>query len=222
MRRRLARLWARAPERVDLTRGYALWAPVYPARPHNPLMQAESETVGSLIRMLRPRRALDVGTGTGRNLALLRSLGAELVVGLDLSAAMIGQASGAACCIRADARRLPFACGTFDLVTSSLMAGDVAEPGAWLDEAARVLRPGGHLVYSDFHPSWSSRGWTRSFAGEDGRSYELPFEPHSEADHRAALRRCALDVRAAIEPRAGLSNVPVLLVIHAVKCGSGT
>jgi len=33
------------------------------------------------------------------------------------------------------------------------MLGDVADLDPWISEATRVLAPGGHLVYSDFHPS---------------------------------------------------------------------
>lgn len=49
--------------------------------------------------------------------------------------------------IEADAGRLPLRAGSFDLVVSEYGAGPWAEPAAWLGEAARVLRPGGRLVF---------------------------------------------------------------------------
>src|SRR5688572_22037688 len=126
---------------------YALWADAYPPWPHNPLMEAEQSVVGPMLAAAQPRRALDVGTGTGRNLALLQSAGAKLAIGVDLSIAMLAHALPAARTACADACRLPFADGVFDVVCSSLMVGDVDCLEAWVAEAARVLAPGGHLVY---------------------------------------------------------------------------
>ena len=65
--------------------GYALWAPNYPPRPHNPLMETEQSIIAPIIASLSPKRALDVGTGTGRYLPLLAAAGARTIVGLDLS-----------------------------------------------------------------------------------------------------------------------------------------
>ena len=58
-------------------------------------------------------------------------------------------------CVCADACRLPFRRGTFDLINASLMVGDVPDLAGWCREMARALSVGGHLVYSDFHPSWA-------------------------------------------------------------------
>ncbi len=78
-------------------RRYALWAETYPPRPHNPLMEAEQSVVGADARSAAAApRALDVGTGTGRYLPLLQSAGARLVVGIDLSLAMLAHALPAA------------------------------------------------------------------------------------------------------------------------------
>ena len=47
----------------------------------------------------------------------------------------------------ADGDHLPFRAGSFDLVVSEYGAGPWCEPGRWLAEARRVLRPGGRLVF---------------------------------------------------------------------------
>ena len=51
--------------------------------------------------------------------------------------------------VTADATRLPFADGSFDVVTSYLMLHHVIEWEAAIAEACRVLRPGGLLVGYD-------------------------------------------------------------------------
>ena len=212
----LATLGLGGPARVPLQEGYAKWAPVYPARPHNGLMQVEAETVASLLAGVRATRALDVGTGTGRNLPLLRASGPRLVVGLDLSMDMLQQGPGSAARLRGDAVQLPLRAHSVDLVTSSLMAGDLADLTAWFREVARVLVPGGHFVFSDFHPSWGLEGWRRTFRGSDGREYELPYFDHPIEDTVAALAASGLTVRALREPKAD-KPTPVLAVIHAVR-----
>jgi malonyl-CoA O-methyltransferase len=214
---RLARWWTPSAQRVSLRDGYALWAPVYPPRPHNAVMEAESAIVVPLLAGAARCRALDVGTGTGRNAAQLRAAGARLVVAVDLSPDMLrrcGEPAGRVC---ADALALPFSSESFGMVSSSLMCGDVDNLAAWIREASRVLRPGGQLVYSDFHPSWSSAGWRRTFTAADGRTYELPFFPHTIEQHLDVLDEQGLEVRTVREPKIAGRSTPVVVVFHATK-----
>lgn len=199
--------------------GYALWADTYPPRPHNALMEVEQSIVQPLIDAALPTRALDVGTGTGRYLALLKSAGARSVVGIDMSLAMLGRSPRELPRVCGDACGLPFRDASFDLVCSSLMAGDVSDLRAWVREATRVLAPGGHLIYSDFHPSWAAGRWRRTFRDAAGRQRELAYVPHTIEDHLAALEAAPLAVRAIREPRVPHRPAPVVVVFHAVKPG---
>ncbi len=94
-------------------------------------------------------RALDVACGTGHSTLALKGL-AGAVIGVDVSAEMLRHApreSGLSYCL-AEAERLPFGRGAFDLLT-------VCQAFHWLDrkrflaEARRVLRAGGWLVVYD-------------------------------------------------------------------------
>jgi malonyl-CoA O-methyltransferase len=199
--------------------GYALWADTYPPRPHNPLMEVEQAIVRPILDSAMPTRALDVGTGTGRYLQLLKAAGARTVVGLDLSLAMLGRTPHDLPCVCGDGCRLPFGDAAFDVICSSLMVGDVADLGAWVREATRVLAPGGHLIYSDFHPSWAARRWRRTFRDAAGRRRELAYFPHQIEEHLALLQASPLAVRAIREPRVSGRPAPVVVVFHAVKPG---
>jgi ubiquinone/menaquinone biosynthesis C-methylase UbiE len=94
-----------------------------------------------------PGRALDLGTGTGDGaFALARRFPEAEIVGVDLSPAMVAEARRKApelgSRVRfevADASRLPFADGEFDLVAMNNMI-------PFFDELARVLAPGGRAV----------------------------------------------------------------------------
>ena len=206
-------------EPLPAREGYALWADTYPPRPHNALMEVEQSIVQPLIEAALPTRALDVGTGTGRYLALLKAAGARSVVGVDMSLAMLGRSPRDLPRVCGDACGLPFRDASFDLVCSSLMAGDVPDLRAWVREATRVLAPGGHLIYSDFHPSWASRRWRRTFRDAAGRRRELAYFPHQIEEHLAALKASPLAVRAIREPRVPDRPAPIVVVFHAVKPG---
>jgi malonyl-CoA O-methyltransferase len=212
---------------------YDLWADTYPPVAHNPLMRVEQQVVEPLLSHIRARRALDVGTGSGRYLALLQATGASTVVGLDFSLAMLRRGSGAPGRVCGDARRLPFSRASFDLINASLMVGDIADLGAWSREMARVLTLNGHLVYSDFHPSWAQRGWSRTFRSADGTMHDVAFHPHAVEDHLTALAQAGLRVQAIREPRLTApsggrepalkmfrrrwENPQVVIVFHVVK-----
>jgi malonyl-CoA O-methyltransferase len=201
---------------LEPDQGYALWAETYPPRAHNQLMRVEQSAMEALWRSLSVERALDLGTGTGRNLRLLSERGVTDPIGLDRSLAMLKRADpGGVRLICGDASALPFAAGAFDLVLASLMAGDVRDLHGFTLQASRVLRRGGSLLYSDFHPSWAERSWQRTFESADGRKWRLPYHSHSLHDHRSALDGAGLETVALEEPR--LDGLPVLVVLRAVK-----
>ena len=208
---------AEMSSRVTTDEGYALWAATYPPCAHNALMEAEQAIVGPMLTSIKPRRALDVGTGTGRNLGMFREARTPRRFGMDRSWPMLERARGEAPLVCGDALSLPFAAGSFDLVSSSLMAGDLADVRPWIREAARVLIAGGHLVYSDLHPTWSERRWRRTFRAADGRRFELPYFPHAINDHVKHLEEAALQVRVIREPPIAGRREPVVVVFHAVK-----
>lgn len=209
---------------------YDRWAPVYPPVAHNALMLAEQEAVTPWLDGHASARVLDVGAGTGRYTPILRAAGATLVVSLDWSLPMLGGQVVSAARVCGHAAHLPFANAVFDLVNASLMAGDVRCLGPWVRELARVLTAGGRIVYSDFHPTWHTRGWRRTFRDESGATVVLPCEPHTLDDHRRATERAGLRVEGLHEvavpsPPRSLDRwlgrrgplVPGLVVVSATK-----
>ncbi len=120
------------------------------------------------------RRALDVCCGTGDLALALARRGAE-TVGLDFSAPMLDVArqraadggrrtedggrraedggrrtEGLVQFVRGDAQRLPFADGSFDIVTVGYGLRNLASWESGLREMQRVARPGGRLLVLDF------------------------------------------------------------------------
>jgi ArsR family transcriptional regulator len=102
---------------------------------------------------------LDVGTGTGRVLALLAPR-ARRAVGIDLSPAMLGVARAAldpaahpnVQVRHGDMYHLPFGHGAVDLVVFHQVLHYADDAAAAVAEAARCLRPGGRVLVVDFAP----------------------------------------------------------------------
>jgi demethylmenaquinone methyltransferase / 2-methoxy-6-polyprenyl-1,4-benzoquinol methylase len=103
-------------------------------------------------------RVLDLCCGTGdMTFALQRQAGkrSPKILGADFSHAMLQRASeksgaGSLRWVEADALRLPFPGGHFNLVTSAFGFRNLANYDAGLSEIARVLRPGGECGILDF------------------------------------------------------------------------
>jgi SAM-dependent methyltransferase len=116
----------------------------------------EFPATSSMIPDVDGQRVLDAGCGTGVYTEFLLDHGAE-VVGLDASEAMLAHAREAvgdrAVLQQADlGDRLPFDDDAFDGVVSALALGYVADWGSLFAEFARILRPGGFVVFSTGHP----------------------------------------------------------------------
>jgi ubiquinone/menaquinone biosynthesis C-methylase UbiE len=92
---------------------------------------------------------LDVGCGTGNYAAALTEATSCRVSGIDPSQQMVNWARRAApwdSLERGSAEHLPFGDDAFDVVMSTDVIHHIGDRDAYFREAARVLRPGGHLV----------------------------------------------------------------------------
>ena len=181
---------------------YEHWAPHYSPSPHNPLMHAEQRAMLAVLPDLRGRSVLDLACGTGRYSTLAAEAGASRLVAADFSTAMLSRVTHP-WRVRADLTHLPFTDATFDVVVSGLARSHAGSRDRCMREIARVLRPGGVLVYSDFHAAASDAGLTRSFRDSGNRLHVVPDSSLELAAHRAALDQCGLVLESLQELRAG-------------------
>jgi ubiquinone/menaquinone biosynthesis C-methylase UbiE len=98
-------------------------------------------------------RTLDIGSGTGANLALYPAEVTELVLAepdphmLRKLRAKVSGAGISAQIVEAPAENLPFEDSGFDTAVFTLVLCTVPDPAAALAEAARILKPGGRLLF---------------------------------------------------------------------------
>lgn len=110
----------------------------------------------NILRPFRPRRIMDVATGTG-DFAILacRELQPDTLTGTDISEGMMevgrekvkqAHLSDKISFVREDCTCLSFADGSFDAVTVAFGVRNFEDLDKGISEMCRVLSPGGHLV----------------------------------------------------------------------------
>lgn len=104
--------------------------------------------------------AVELGCGTGYVSAWLARRGAR-PVGIDSSARQLATARAMQAefglgfpLLHADAERVPLRDGCADLVISEYGAAVWCDPYRWIPQAARLLRPGGQLVFMAGSTEW--------------------------------------------------------------------
>lgn len=226
---------------VGVREGYAIWAHDYHFP--NPLIAVEEPIVEAILARLLPvDAAIDVGTGTGRLARKLARGGARTVLGVDATPEMLAvaretvQREGlngvefASCEIGTEP--LPCDSETFDLLTCGLMLTHVADLSRAVAEYARVVRSGGWLLISDFHPDVARFGWRADYVTPDAR-YLLPHPPRTRQQYLDAVTEagCTIhevhDIALGGEPYGETSEAtmtakgvpPLCLVILAQKSG---
>jgi SAM-dependent methyltransferase len=130
---------------------------------------------------------VDAGSGFGMVANLLASWDAERVWALEvhapmalshgrINAAHFPQLAGRVLHVRGDASRIPLRTGSADIVLSIEAISHYYDVDAFLDECARVLRPGGHVLVSDGNNGANPRIrahtielWQRFELGPEGR-----------------------------------------------------
>ena len=108
------------------------------------------------------QRILDVGCGTGKQLAANRQhLPGVTMVGVDRFEGMLRiarQRCPEVAWIQGDGAALPLSSQTFDYATSQFSYPHVRNPSRLLEEVFRTLRTGGRFVMTNIDP-WSMTGW---------------------------------------------------------------
>jgi ubiquinone/menaquinone biosynthesis C-methylase UbiE len=192
---------------------------------------------------------VDLGGGEGRLARELTARG-HRVVGIDSSETLVHLAvthDEAAAAAVGDLAALPVAAEAADLAVACMSLQDVDDLDGAVREAARVLRPGGHLALVIVHPINSAGHFADDSAGtpfvidspylsefrysdhleRDGlemtfHSVHRPLETYAQALHDAGflietIREPAWDSPAGVTRFTGWDRIPIFCFIRALK-----
>jgi SAM-dependent methyltransferase len=190
-----------------LEEGYRQWSATYD-RPLR-LFPIEEPPMHALIDALPPGAALDAACGSGRYSTYLAARGNE-VTGVDRSEAMLDLAREKlpdATFRPGDLTALPVTDRSFDVVVCALALVHLPQVAAAMDEFARVLRPGGHLIVSDVHPFLVGLAWQAQFPAPGGGRGFMRLHQHLHSEYLTAATAAGLTFRSLEEPALTAASV---------------
>jgi len=153
-----------APEQA-----YEIWSANYDKQPGNLMLDLDERIFSDLIEHidLRDKKIADIGCGTGRHWQKIYSKNPSYLIGFDVSGSMLEQLKS----------KFPFAHtqkttdnllaslpdSSIDMIISTLTVAHIKNIEEAIASWSRVLKMGGELVVTDFHPSLLANGGKRSF-----------------------------------------------------------
>jgi ubiquinone/menaquinone biosynthesis C-methylase UbiE len=163
------------------------------------VVHAKGASLARLVELVQPGNdwvALDIATGAGHTAAAFAPHVAR-VVASDLTREMLEEARKLAASkgfanmetAQADAEKLPFADGTFNLVTCRIAPHHFPDVAAFVAESWRVLKPGGTFALVDnVSPDpETAPGYSTEELAEAARGYNA-FEKLRDPSHGRALQ----------------------------------
>ncbi len=172
---------------------YRLWSETYDVE--NPLTTLDEIAARAFTPAVEGLDVLDAACGTARRLAFSGGR-PRAAFGVDLVFEMLAAGRRVPARPRttagADVRALPFPAARFDVAWCRLASGHLPALGPLYAELARVLRPGGLAVVTDFHPEAVRRGHTRVFRDAGGRAHVVEHVVHEPEAHEEAARAAGL------------------------------
>ena len=129
------------------------WQSYWRSPDHQPVVRHE-ELLANMIAIapVKGKKILEVGAGMGGDSIFLAKIGGVVTV-VDFTKEALGLISHNAKkegvkirTVQTDARNMPFADNTFDIIFHQGLLEHFKEPQALLEEQKRVLKPGGYIV----------------------------------------------------------------------------
>jgi ubiquinone/menaquinone biosynthesis C-methylase UbiE len=182
---------------MKIRQAYDAWAKTYD-QDRNLTRDLDALVVKKVLSGLRPKAALELGCGTGKNTLLLARISRK-VRALDFSSGMIAQAKEK---VSADhvaftpadiSKRWPVESSSMDLAVCNLVLEHIEDLDFVFREARRALRPGGRFFVCELHPYRQYEGKAATFQNGQGVVKVAAFA-HNISDFIAAADGAGLSL----------------------------
>ncbi len=149
-------------------KAYDTWAEAYDDQPGNLMLHLDSKLFDELLSGLdlKGKQLYDVGCGTGRHWPMLMDKNIAGITGFDISVKMLEKLREkfpGSKTVKTGHWQLPALPASCDVLVSTLALAHIREAGKALCEWVRVLKPGGEILVTDFHPASLAKGAKRNF-----------------------------------------------------------
>lgn len=219
---------------------YDIWSQSYDQQPGNLMLELDDMIFSGLIKNidLKNKMVADIGCGTGRHWQRMYEKKPAVIMGFDVSAGMLQQLR----------RKFPNAVtqrtsnnllksvpdSSIDCLITTLTIAHIKNIEEAISSWARVLKNGGDLIITDFHPAMLDKGGKRSFMHE-GRNLTVvnfvhPLEKVKKTFYEngfmvmeQAERKVTEEVRRYYEAQNALSvydrykDMPIIYGLHLKK-----
>jgi ubiquinone/menaquinone biosynthesis C-methylase UbiE len=190
------------PELKDPEPAYDLWSADYDQQAGNLVLALDEAVFGDLIKSmdLGSARVVDVGCGTGRHWKTILDKNPLQVTGYDVSEGMLSRLqakfpgantlhlSGHALSETTD--------NSTDLIISTLALAHMDHLADVLREWSRILKPGGEILLTDYHPVALERGSKRTFRHDNKlmavRNFIHPIASIRQLTTQLGIMNCIL------------------------------
>jgi SAM-dependent methyltransferase len=174
---------------VDARRGYGEWAATYEDTVEDAMDLALLERVAT-VDWASAGAIADLGCGTGRTGAWVRTRSAAAIDGVDVTPEMLDRARERGIyrtLAVADVAASGLPDGAYDVVTTSLVDEHLATLEPLYAEARRLVRPGGAYVLVGFHPFFiMASGMPTHYDRAPGEPVAIETHVHLLSEHVAA------------------------------------
>jgi len=157
---------------TDPRKAYDLWATGYDAQPGNLMLDMDEDLFAGFLSetIISGKWVADIGCGTGRHWKKIMQKNPERLIGYDVSRGMLDKLKqkfpGAETHVIKDHLLGGLENNSCDLLISTLAIAHIPAIEKALLEWNRVLKPGGELIITDYHPEALAKGGKRTFKHE--------------------------------------------------------
>ncbi len=187
------------PKPVTTERAYNLWADGYDSQPDNLMLAWDEEIFSRLLSCtrLKGKMVADIGCGTGRHWQKIYELEPKKLIGFDISAGMLHllkkKFPAAEVYHLKNDHLVELENDSVDFVISTLTIAHIENIADTLAEWKRILRRGGELIITDYHPTALAKGGKRTF-NHNGKTVAVKNYVHSIDQIKLIANQLSLDV----------------------------